>query len=56
MVAPVPGNERHPAAADLSDHDRVAGPAVRRLDVDLGRLVEECVEPGPADDADLGAR
>jgi hypothetical protein len=53
VVAAVAGDEGDAAAADLAEHERVARRAVRRLDDDLARVVEEGVEPGAADDADV---
>ena len=55
VVAPVPGDERDAPARDVADHDVVAGFAERVLDLDALGVLEELVEPGPADDADVGA-
>ncbi len=67
MVAPVPGEERHPSAGDLPEDQRIArwsprcldghltgaGTAAERVAADRG---EEVVEAAAADDADLRRR
>src|SRR6185369_3890584 len=53
VVAPVAGQERDAPAADLGDGDPIRGIAVRRGDVVLFRPVEQAVEAGAPDDADV---
>src|SRR5829696_8458392 len=53
LVGPaMPGNERHALAADVSDSNRGRGLPVRRVDLELLNVIEERVEPGPAEDPD----
>jgi hypothetical protein len=54
VVAPVPGDERHLASADLADDQRVGRGAVGGVDLQLDHVVEERVETAAADDADVG--
>ena len=53
MVDAVPGHEPHPAAVDLTDHDRPGRRPERGRDVDLLGVVEERVEPRAAEDPHL---
>jgi hypothetical protein len=50
----VAGQERDPPPADLADHDRGRGRAVGGVDLDRLGALEERVEAGPAEDADVG--
>src|SRR5262245_66657753 len=54
VITSVPGKECHPATGNLANSDRVTRFAPRGVDVDLGHGVEQGVETGAADDADLG--
>src|SRR6185369_3285626 len=54
VVAPMAGQERDTPAADIGDGDRIRRVAVRRLDGVLFRSVEQAVEAGAPDDADVG--
>ena len=53
VVAAVPGQECHPAAAHLADRDRVARRAERRVELDLFGVFKELIEARTADDGDL---
>ena len=53
MSLPVPGEEGDAPAVDVTEDDVVAGLPERRVDTDALGRVEEGVEPGPADDADV---
>ncbi len=54
--APVPGQEGHAAPGHLPEEQGVAGAAVRGADPELGHVLEEGVEAGAADHADLCVR
>lgn len=56
MAAAVSRDERDPAALDLTDVQRGGRGAVRRVDLDLLDVVEEGVEAGAAEDADVRLR
>src|SRR5439155_9212471 len=56
VVLPVSGDERHASSADRSHRDRGRRLPVWRVDYDLFGIVEKRVEPGTAEDADLGRR
>ena len=49
VPGPVPRQERHPPPRDDAERDRRGGIAVRRLDPDRLRILEERVEATPAD-------
>ena len=55
MSLAVSGDERHPATLDVADEEVVTGVAERRGDLDPLGLVEELVEPGAADQAEVCA-
>ena len=55
VVAPVTGDEGDAAALEVADHDVVAGVAERGGHPHALGVVEELIEAGPADDADVGA-
>jgi hypothetical protein len=48
--------EGYPTPVDASDRDRSRRSAPGRLHLELLYIVEECVEPGSAEHADIGAR
>jgi hypothetical protein len=52
VLAPVPRKERHRDASHIPDVDGRRGVAVRRLDGHFLDVLEEGVEPGPAEDPD----
>ena len=56
VVRAVPRHEGDPPTGHLADRDRRRRVAVRRLDHVLGRVGEERVEAGAADDGDVGLR
>ena len=55
VLGAVAGQERDTAAADVAEVHRAGGRPVGRVDLDLVDAVEEVVEPGAAEDPDLGA-
>ena len=55
MPGPVPRQERHPPPRDDAERDRRGGIAVRRLDPDRLRILEERVEATPADHGNVGS-
>ena len=55
MVAPVTGDEGDPPALQVTDHDVVARVTERGGHPHPFGVVEELIEAGPADDADVGA-
>lgn len=56
MALTVPGEEGHLPAVDGTDDEIVARVAVGRAHRDALGVLEELIEAGSADDADLGAR
>ena len=56
MAPAVSGDERDAAALDLADVQRGRGGPERRLDLDLLDVVEEGVEAGSPEDADVRLR
>jgi hypothetical protein len=52
----VAGQEGDPPAPDVADGDGRRRRPVGRVESDLDRVVEEGVEPGAAEDPDLGCR
>jgi len=56
VVAAVPREEGHAPPADIADRQRIAGWPEGRFDLDGLRRLEQRVEPGTPDDADLSAR
>ena len=56
VIPTVPGEECHRTVTDPAYRHPVTRPAERRLDLDLERVVEQCVETGATDYADLSAR
>src|SRR5437867_11871450 len=56
VFAAMSGQEGHRAPSDLAEEHGVARWAVRGLDCDLCHIVEEGIQPRPADDAYLGLR
>jgi hypothetical protein len=56
MLQAVSGQKRDAALGDGPDHDRCRWITVRRRDGMLGRIGEERIETGPAENADLRAR
>ena len=53
VVSAVPGHEGDALTCDFADDQRVARPPERSLDLELVERVQELVEAGSADDADL---
>jgi hypothetical protein len=56
VVRAVAREERHPPLTDDPEAHRCRRRTERRVDVDLFDVLEQLVEPGPAEDADLGQR
>ena len=54
VFLPVPGEERDPASSDLAEGDGTGRLPVRRLDGPFLDALEQRVEPGAAEDPDLG--
>jgi hypothetical protein len=54
VLLPVPREERYPASSDLAEGDGTGRRAVRRLDGPFLDVLEQRVEPGAAEDPDLG--
>jgi hypothetical protein len=56
VVAAVAGQEGHPLPADVADREAIRRRAVGRVHGHLLGILQERVEPRPAEDADLGRR
>jgi hypothetical protein len=54
VLAAVPRDERYGPPRHITDQERRRRGAVRRLDLDLSNVIEERVEAGSPEDADLG--
>src|SRR3954469_19004901 len=54
VSAAVPGDERHPDVLERPDRHRCRRSAEGRRDLVLFDVVQELVEPGPAEDPDVG--
>jgi hypothetical protein len=52
----VAGQERDASTGGVTDRDRCRRVAERRVEIDLGRVGDEIVETGAADDPDLSAQ
>jgi hypothetical protein len=54
MTHTVPGHERDPTAAEHADRYVATRWPERRVEAEWAGIVEQRVEAGPADDADIG--